>query len=118
MNQETWERIDAIAARLGVAGEHLWAVLVRQQYITAIVDTCYLLVLGFAFYRLAKFVAPRWEEWDTEYGGFKQVAAGVSLIVGGLLVLILALVVPGEIATAILNPEAGAIKWLASQFKD
>lgn len=35
MNQEILDRIDALAAKLGVVGEHLWAVLIRQVYIEA-----------------------------------------------------------------------------------
>lgn len=46
MNPEILQRLDLLAAKLGVTAAHLWSVLVRQVYLEPIKDAGYLLVVG------------------------------------------------------------------------
>jgi hypothetical protein len=123
MNEKVFEKvtqyIDALAAKLGVAAEHVYGVLVRQQVaegiVNIIVGTLVLAVLIFALMVLIKKVElPRIvDEFDLL--GYVFVAAILLLIIG----------LPGSYAVSeisdgikqVINPEYYAIREILDAIK-
>jgi small-conductance mechanosensitive channel len=123
MNEKVFEKvtqyIDALAAKLGVAAEHVYGVLVRQQVAEGIVDiivgALVLAVLIFALMVLIKKVElPRIvDEFDLL--GYVFVAAILLLIIG----------LPGSYAVSeisdgikhVINPEYYAIREILNAIK-
>jgi small-conductance mechanosensitive channel len=123
MNEKVFEKvtqyIDALAAKLGVAAEHVYGVLVRQQVaegiVNIIVGTLVLAVLIFALMVLIKKVElPRIvDEFDLL--GYVFVAAILLLIIG----------LPGSYAVSeisdgikhVINPEYYAIREILNAIK-
>jgi small-conductance mechanosensitive channel len=117
--EKVTQYIDALAAKLGVAAEHVYGVLVRQQVAEGIVDivvgTLVLAVLIFALMVLIKKVElPRIvDEFDLL--GYVFVAAILLLIIG----------LPGSYAVSeisdgikhVINPEYYAIREILNAIK-
>lgn len=67
MQDEILQRLDALAAKLGVAGEGLWEILVLQAKISGIVDLIWvpiLALLAFGAIRLMKWAEDQASDWD------------------------------------------------------
>lgn len=114
MNEQTAALLQKLAEKLGVASEHLWAVLVRQAPITAMAELCTLIVsLGFwiiAFRFVNRKTTPSGDrhisDWDNEGKFF---AWGI-IILSGIVTVILLLVALTETLTAFVNPEYWALR--------
>lgn len=105
MNEETLQRIDALAAKLGVVGEHLWAVLLEQAYIagvTATVASVFCILAAIALFVVAWAMFKDSTEWDM--GGW------VLALIAALLAGAFAIGFAHDAATCFLNPEYYALQ--------
>jgi hypothetical protein len=105
-------RLDAIAAKLGVAAGHIWPVLVRQATVDGVRDLITAGVLGVgAFYlaKLARYLNNK-EDWLDD---FAIIMSAISaLILAGVSIIYLCSSV-GEL----INPEYYAFSGLKDLFK-
>lgn len=107
LRAEVFSRIDAIGAKLGVAANHLWPVLVRQSYADAAID----LVLGTTFalvaFRCYSWLPGLWKKSDGDDVYFM----GVCLSTLGLVAATVAVVVClSQAAGRFINPEYYALQ--------
>jgi uncharacterized membrane-anchored protein len=115
MNKELLNYIETMSAKLGVAAEHLYAILVRQSYVSAITElitlAIFLVVSGYAFYFCYKkyWKTQQEKNWSDEDQWF--VSSIILGIVFGIVVIIALFVIPDAIGRFI-NPEYYAIKEL------
>ncbi|UNY40648.1 hypothetical protein KLEB271_gp67 [Bacillus phage vB_BauS_KLEB27-1] len=113
--------IDKLAAKLGVAAEHVYGVLVNQQYIFGIINVAVgvvSLVIFAALVRLnyliiAKGGRPAWGEEESFYYKLRDVGDGGLFIV--IIIVTVAALITGMVTTPIglmkmLSPEYYAIK--------
>ena len=108
--QNIGEILDALAARFGTTGIHLWEVLVRQQYIEAIWGLMFMAITGvFGFI---------WMNWLKRRGDTAAADEGIELfgmIVGGIILFIFVIASVVELLTVVpgfFNPEFYALKEL------
>lgn len=104
---KVYEYIDAIARKLGVAAEHVYTLLVRQQIVDGVIG----ILLGIVLMLIAYFSIKRWipelDKDDYEFLGQPlALLAGACGIVG--LVIIFHNIGP------LINPEYYAIKEIMS----
>jgi hypothetical protein len=102
MNQELLQRLDALAAKLGVASEKIWDVLVYQGHVAGIVGAVVagISVIGFyATYKLAK-----------KYDGYDEGPIIFAVVV--VCISILLLIIGIYNALYLLNPEYYAVEKL------
>ncbi|MEK4789468.1 MULTISPECIES: hypothetical protein [Bacillus] len=113
--------IDKLAAKLGVAAEHVYGVLVNQSYVFGIINIIVgaILLAGFAvllrlnYLIIAKGECPSWGEEKTIYYKLREAGAGMIFIV--IIIVTILAVIFGMIALfsgimQALNPEYYAIK--------
>ena len=111
------ERIDALAAKLGMVTEHLWGVLVRAQPIEAI-NTLVFFALFLALLTACakyKWFGPFVDEKDNPIG--TNIAIGVGL---GFLVLVwggVQFFALTSVAQKLFNPEYAALDYLVTLAK-
>jgi hypothetical protein len=110
--------LQSLAAKLGTTIEHLWGVLIRQAYISAVLDLIQYAIIGYVFYRLVKFT--RWylrDDIAQDMGYDLHEDLGPLLVGAWVIVGSLAIVaffsLPGTI-TALLNPEYWALQKVLS----
>jgi hypothetical protein len=119
--QEILARLDALASKLNVTSQQLWAILVRQAYAEAYVDLAYAGVFA-----VIMFTAIYWLHRSITYGRSTEKAgydsdwpalAVAGAIVFSIIVLISAAVVICDLNDAVLillNPQYWAYKHLFS----
>lgn len=113
--------IDAVAEKLGVAAEHVYGIMVKQQFVEGITTITMiplmLLIFGFVFYKLITYTS---KNWDDLYADDREVFFGIMNIVVGIIFIItfIAFVVdvPGAIGR-LVNPEYYAIKEILDVLK-
>lgn len=118
MNQEVLSRLDALAAKLGVAANHLWGVLVRQAYVDALGSLLFALIaaaLTYGFYRVVLYGrAEKWYDgYDTELAVVGTGVVGVGLVV--CVVIALVQLVAG--IQNVANPEYFALRHVLGALK-
>jgi len=123
MKEELFTRLDAIAAKLGVAAEHLWGVLIRQVVVGAVWQLVMLcVVFGVCFvlfrwwYRCLRVIAKK-EGYATLWGLVeeKEEAVFAYYIVLAAVVIVCATmfcVVGHNIVLGFVNPEYRALQLL------
>ncbi|MDE1437634.1 hypothetical protein P9C91_18085 [Bacillus licheniformis] len=107
------EYIDKLAAKLGVAAEHVYGVLVKQAFASGVTDS----IIGFVFLMIAviagviitrvtiKVYGERHCNWDCEWF-FVVLAVGLLVILpGGISIYVITEGIKG-----LINPEYYAIK--------
>lgn len=107
------EYIDKLAAKLGVAAEHVYGVLVKQAFASGVTDS----IIGFIFLMIAviagviitkvtiKIYGERYCNWDCEWF-FVVLAVGLLVILPG----VFGIYAITEGIKALINPEYYAIK--------
>lgn len=113
MNKETLDLLQQLAAKLGTTAEHLWAVLIKQAFISACTDFLfYVITVALLWFAIKK--TPKWAQiisnTDSDFieiGGTAAVVVG-WVLVGGLVIAAL-ICIPDTIA-ALANPEYWALK--------
>jgi ABC-type uncharacterized transport system permease subunit len=117
VKQELFKRLDIIGERLGVAANHLWAVLVRQGFATGIADAIVAvatLILALVAMKLAR----KWfgkAETETKLD-FLFGCSIVAWIVAGIL-LIVCFTYTYDAALELVNPEYYALKTILEALK-
>lgn len=118
LRAQVFSRIDALGAKLGVAADHIWPVLVRQSYADAAMDG----VLAIAAFVLI-FKAFAWSKYwfkeaeEEKYGGDFQAFAGFVcsvLTVGCVLLVVYGL---GDGLRHLINPEYYALQSVLDVFR-
>lgn len=125
MNEEVLVRIDALAAKLGVAAGHLWEILIRQAYVNLAMVALYGIVLGVLFtlaYRarqkeVLKRQAKQAEQesryhYPVEKSDLQDLLTGVLWVGTGFLCIWMMFMV--DAIGYALNPEMFAFKEIAS----
>ncbi len=101
------EYIDALAAKLGVAAEHVYGVLVRQQVVEGIVYTVVTAILLLTSIAMCKELVK--QILNSEDFSGKEIIFGFALILTGVIVVATVTFLPDQILK-IYNPEYYAIK--------
>jgi hypothetical protein len=108
LKEEAFARLDAFAEKLGVAAEHLWEILVRQQYTDAaatLFSICIftVLLLGASIY-LSK--GKPWEKASSTQaeGDLRSIAIGATIFCWAVLAFSSSFEL-ADILRQVLNPE-------------
>lgn len=103
------QRMDLLAAKLGVTVEHLWGVLIRQAYVEAVRDVFVLGVFVVAEVLIYRYLRGRImrDFFDTPL----DLLAVIAAFVVGIGLLIMAIEAPSSIA-ALANPEYFALQYV------
>ena len=119
MNEEILKRIDALAAKLGTTGEHIWGVLIRQtqvEIVSSIILAIVLVAHAIVLFKLAVWLYGKAEGQSSyNYEGWY-----VLMALSGCVSVILALVAIGTLAglpTLVLNPEYWALQQVLGAVK-
>ena len=122
--QEVLSRVDALAAKLGIAAQHVWEIYVQQAKVEAIRDvitTVLFLLIAFGLFKAIPF-----------FWGLKQKAASVdryedgagwaaAAIISGVLILPAVGLVLGFLYSAVgewINPQYWAFQHLVLDLKN
>lgn len=108
MNEATAKLIEELAAKLGTTVEHLWAVLIRQAPISAVVglavDAVFIWLVVLGWKKLSKV---DFDSWDGDMGK-GMLYAGLSLATAIVVACVLC-ELPVLVA-GLINPEYWALK--------
>jgi formate hydrogenlyase subunit 3/multisubunit Na+/H+ antiporter MnhD subunit len=103
------EYIDALAAKLGVAAEHVYEVLVHQKVMEGVVYSIFLplvlAILIWVFFKIKKSL--------DEYDGYNEEGFIIALIITAVVILVMFIVnvvVLPDYVMQIFNPEYYAIR--------
>ena len=118
MTTEIIQRIDALAEKLGTASEHLWAVMVRQQYIEPLYHVVPFLIFGCVAILMLRHALRQTKDWDqmTDNQAGLYVACWV-IGVFSLLIGLCAIYQMSREVIDILNPEHAAFEDLMKQIR-
>ena len=109
--------VDSLAAKLGIAAQHLMEIYVRQAYVTAVLDfwllTILSLVLWFGAKRLIVFIINKLRDCDRYCDSAWIFGLIVTSLVTGV-VAIFALCSLFESVSILMNPQYWAIQKLLS----
>ena len=114
--QLVFEYLDKIAQKIGTTAEQLWPVLIRQQYVDAVVSAVCLLALLFITGVVLRYALKQWGEDGRIYKDNTDELWGWVLIFLGCL-LITALIYFLISFPDIFNPEYWALKDLMRMVK-
>jgi uncharacterized membrane protein (DUF485 family) len=119
---DTKDAIKQIGAALKVGSEHVYAVLVRQQYVKAIIGLFVLSLIIFLLYMFIQYSA-NVKDWDDgEVYADKNKLSIVVAIASGVLSIILTIIFfageyPQDIIQGFINPEYGAMMDIVDMIK-
>ena len=126
MEEKAFEYIDAIAANLGVAAEHVYGALLKQAMVSGLRSVVYIIVclaVGYAIIKVFKRIYSDVKEGEDSIfvDSFGISLGGVfAIIIGGVAIIILFFAIMADIGnatTALLNPEYWALKELLNTIK-
>jgi hypothetical protein len=116
LSKELLARLDALGAKLGVAGTEIWRILVQQAQIEAIYDGIGL-VVGLIFAGLC-CRSVKWliRECDKP-GKYDNVEAGIWAVVGSGVLALLLIGTGLDVFGKLLNPEYWALQQILEVLK-
>ena len=118
MNEETRKLIEALAAKLGTTAEHLWAILLRQAFISFWTDLIFYgvtLAIAYIAFRLS---VKAWKKSDDDSWNEDEWRIGSILCVSvSSILIIISLLCVGDTITKIANPEYWALSQVLSSLK-
>lgn len=128
MEEKAFEYIDAIAANLGVAAEHVYGALLKQAMVSGLRSVVYIIIclaVGYMVIRLLKRIYADVKDENTDsifVDGWHDLNAGgiIASFAGGIAIIIMFFVIMAEISnatTALLNPEYWALKEILDTIK-
>lgn len=126
MEEKAFEYIDAIAANLGVAAEHVYGALLKQAMVSGLRSVVYILICLAVGYVIIKMFKRIYSDVKEGEDGIFVDSFGISLggvfaiITGGVAIIILFFAVMSDISnatTALLNPEYWALKEILDTIK-
>jgi len=115
---EVLSRLDALAAKLGVAANYLWAVLVRQAYVEAVGALLFLVVVHLATrYALRIWRHGRDKGWHQgEYGLPFEMGTAIGMLMLGVCWIVAVVQVVCGVQN-VLNPEYFALHQVLDALK-
>lgn len=126
MEEKAFEYIDAIAANLGVAAEHVYGALLKQAMVSGLRSVVYIIIclaVGYAIIKVFKRIYSDVKEGEDSIfvDSFGISLGGVfAIIIGGVAIIILFFAIMADIGnatTALLNPEYWALKEILNTIK-
>lgn len=105
MNEEILKRIDALAAKLGVAAEHVWGVLIKQARVEAATDA-----VGFILSLVCAYWLIRWARYMLKTGKDGDGIIWIPFALCAFFVLVAGIGSFSSIPTNVFNPEYFALK--------
>lgn len=126
MEEKAFEYIDAIAANLGVAAEHVYGALLKQAMVSGLRSLVYIIICLAVGYAIIKMFMRIYSDVKEGEDGLFVDSYGVSLgglfalMFGGMALIIMLLAIMADISnatTALLNPEYWAIKEILDTIK-
>lgn len=126
MEEKAFEYIDAIAANLGVAAEHVYGALLKQAMVSGLRSVVYILICLAVSYVIIKMLKTVYSdikagEESLFVDDFGISLAGVfAVIFGGIAIIIMFFAIMSDISnatTALLNPEYWALKEILDTIK-
>lgn len=117
MTPELEKALLTLANKLGVTVEHLWAVMIYQARITAIVDA--VIFTGCVLFVVlpGRYLWRRWQSEGADADDFILVIGSAAYAVGALFAIIMAVSAFSEMVTALFNPEYWALSQILSASK-
>ena len=126
MEEKAFEYIDAIAANLGVAAEHVYGTLLKQAMVSGLRSVVYIIIclaVGYAILKVFKRIYADVKEGEDgifvdSYG--VSLGGVFSLVFGGIALILMFFAIMVDISnatTALLNPEYWAIKEILDTIK-
>jgi hypothetical protein len=107
MNEQMMKMLEVLANKLGTTAEHLWAILIKQAYITAWTDIILLIAFIVLLFILGKISFKFLVNFDRIL---------VSIIIVTVLCMLMGNFIP-EIVNGFFNPEYWAFKNILSCIK-
>ena len=126
MEEKAFEYIDAIAANLGVAAEHVYGALLKQAMVSGLRSVVYIIICLAVSYLIIKMFKRIYSDVKEGEEGIFVDSYGVSiggviaLIFGGIAIVIMFFATMSDISnatTALLNPEYWALKEILDTIK-
>lgn len=126
MEEKAFEYIDAIAANLGVAAEHVYGALLKQAMVSGLRSVVYIIICLAVSYAIIKVLKRVYSDVKEDEEGLFVDSYGVTLggvfalIFGGIALVIMFFVIMADISnasTALLNPEYWALKEILDTIK-
>ena len=126
MEEKAFEYIDAIAANLGVAAEHVYGALLKQAMVSGLRSVVYIIICLAVSYAIIKVLKRVYSDVKEDEEGLFIDSYGVTLggvfalIFGGIALVIMFFVIMADISnasTALLNPEYWALKEILDTIK-
>ena len=126
MEEKAFEYIDAIAANLGVAAEHVYGALLKQAMVSGLRSVVYIIICLAVSYLIIKMFKRIYSDVKEGEEGIFVDSFGISLggvfaiIIGGVAIIILFFAIMADIGnatTALLNPEYWALKEILNTIK-
>ena len=126
MEEKAFEYIDAIAANLGVAAEHVYGALLKQAMVSGLRSVVYIIICLAVSYLIIKMFKRIYSDVKEGEEGIFVDSYGVSiggviaLIFGGIAIVIMFFAIMSDISnatTALLNPEYWALKEILDTIK-
>ena len=105
------DALDVLAQRFGTTVAHLWDVVVRQVYVTALTNAIMAVTLGIASYWLYRLGQSRWALYKQDTYSMSDFTAVLSFLgCGGAGVLAVVNLI--NLIGRLLNPEFYALRFL------
>ena len=126
MEEKAFEYIDAIAANLGVAAEHVYGALLKQAMVSGLRSVVYIIICLAVSYLIIKMFKRIYSDVKEGEDSIFVDSFGISLggvfaiIIGGVAIIILFFAIMADIGnatTALLNPEYWALKEILNTIK-
>ena len=115
MKEEMLKRLDAIAAKLNVTAEHLWAILVKQARVEALTDI--FTVVGSLLVWFVAYKVVRWEFSRDDNDDDVSTGAVLVSLAASFIALVASLIALYSLPTELLNPEYLAFRRLTELIK-
>lgn len=126
MEEKAFEYIDAIAANLGVAAEHVYGALLKQAMVSGLRSVVYIIICLAVSYVIIKMLKTVYSDVKAEEESLFVDDFGISLAgvfavtFGGIAIVIMFFAIMSDInnaTTALLNPEYWALKEILDTIK-
>lgn len=119
MDKQTTELLQQLAAKLGTTSEYLWSILIKQAYVSVVIDIIFY-GIGVTFVYLTYKYAPKlWKKGDAEETDLELAyyfAAGGMMLIAGISALCTIIGLPYTLGT-LINPEYWALKQILDAIK-
>ena len=109
MDEKTLQALTALAEKLGTTAEYLWAALMRQAFISSVINLLSLIGMAALLIWWARFVNKKTSPSNEERYGEWEGAAWIAVIVPTVIFVLIAITNLPTIFSGFLNPEYWAL---------